>query len=72
LTSKWNKCALAPEVLRSDQVINYCDGNFMSRQGIDRCDTTLHLSRLPTSPQLGSDSIPRAAAGAWRLIFAVL
>lgn len=40
--------------VNSDEVIYYCDGNFMSRKGIDRCDITLHPSGLPHGPQPGA------------------
>lgn len=40
--------------VNSDEVIYYCDGNFMSRKGIDRCDLTLHPSGLPHGPQPGA------------------
>ncbi len=40
--------------VNSDEVIYYCDGNFMSRKGIDRCDVTLHPSGLPHGPQPGA------------------
>jgi homogentisate 1,2-dioxygenase len=40
--------------VNSDEVIYYCDGDFMSRKGIDRCDITLHPSGLPHGPQPGA------------------
>ncbi len=40
--------------VNSDEVIYYCDGNFMSRKGIDRYDVTLHPSGLPHGPQPGA------------------
>jgi homogentisate 1,2-dioxygenase len=40
--------------INSDEVIYYCDGNFMSRKGIDRYDITLHPSGLPHGPQPGA------------------
>jgi homogentisate 1,2-dioxygenase len=40
--------------VNSDEVIYYCDGNFMSRKGIDRYDITLHPSGLPHGPQPGA------------------
>ena len=40
--------------INSDEVIYYCDGNFMSRKGIDRCDITLHPFGLPHGPQPGA------------------
>jgi homogentisate 1,2-dioxygenase len=39
--------------VNSDEVIYYCDGNFMSRKGIDRYDITLHPFGLPHGPQPG-------------------
>jgi homogentisate 1,2-dioxygenase len=39
--------------VNSDEVIYYCDGNFMSRKGIDQYDVTLHPSGLPHGPQPG-------------------
>jgi len=35
-------------------VIYYCEGNFMSRRGIDQYDITLHPSGLPHGPQPGA------------------
>jgi len=35
----------------SDEVIYYCDGNFMSRKGIDQYDISLHPFGLPHGPQ---------------------
>ncbi|MGQ9613362.1 homogentisate 1,2-dioxygenase [Chloroflexus sp.] len=40
--------------VNSDEVIYYCDGNFMSRRGIERYDITLHPAGLPHGPQPGS------------------
>ncbi|MFN8530456.1 MAG: homogentisate 1,2-dioxygenase [Anaerolineae bacterium] len=40
--------------VNSDEVIYYCDGNFMSRKGIERYDVTLHPSGLPHGPQPGA------------------
>jgi homogentisate 1,2-dioxygenase len=40
--------------VNSDEVIYYCDGNFMSRKGIDRYDITLHPFGLPHGPQPGT------------------
>lgn len=40
--------------VNSDEVLYYCDGNFMSRKGIDRYDITLHPSGLPHGPQPGA------------------
>lgn len=40
--------------VNSDEVIYYCDGDFMSRKGIDRCDITLHPSGIPHGPQPGA------------------
>ncbi|RME12545.1 MAG: homogentisate 1,2-dioxygenase [Ardenticatenia bacterium] len=40
--------------VNSDEVIYYCEGNFMSRKGIDRCDITLHPFGLPHGPQPGA------------------
>ncbi|GAB1422616.1 homogentisate 1,2-dioxygenase [Anaerolineales bacterium] len=40
--------------VNSDEVIYYCDGNFMSRKGIDRYDLTLHPSGLAHGPQPGA------------------
>ena len=39
--------------VNSDEVIYYCDGNFMSRKGIERYDISLHPSGLPHGPQPG-------------------
>ncbi|BCX02532.1 MAG: homogentisate 1,2-dioxygenase [Candidatus Roseilinea sp.] len=39
--------------VNSDEVIYYCDGNFMSRKGISKYDITLHPSGLPHGPQPG-------------------
>jgi homogentisate 1,2-dioxygenase len=40
--------------VNSDEVIYYCNGNFMSRKGIDQYDITLHPSGLPHGPQPGA------------------
>ena len=40
--------------VNSDEVIYYCEGNFMSRKGIERCDITLHPFGLPHGPQPGA------------------
>ncbi len=40
--------------VNSDEVIYYCDGNFMSRKSIDKYDITLHPSGLPHGPQPGA------------------
>ncbi len=40
--------------VNSDELIYYCDGNFMSRRGIERYDITLHPSGLPHGPQPGA------------------
>ncbi|GAB4556284.1 MAG: homogentisate 1,2-dioxygenase [Anaerolineae bacterium] len=40
--------------VNSDEVIYYCEGNFMSRRGIERADITLHPSGLPHGPQPGA------------------
>lgn len=40
--------------VNSDEVIYYCDGNFMSRKGIEKYDLTLHPSGLPHGPQPGA------------------
>ncbi len=40
--------------VNSDEVIYYCDGNFMSRKGIDKYDITLHPFGLPHGPQPGA------------------
>jgi len=40
--------------VNSDEVIYYCDGNFMSRKGIERYDITLHPGGLPHGPQPGA------------------
>ncbi len=40
--------------VNSDEVIYYCDGNFMSRKGIKKYDLTLHPSGLPHGPQPGA------------------
>jgi homogentisate 1,2-dioxygenase len=40
--------------VNSDEVIYYCEGDFMSRKGIDQFDITLHPSGLPHGPQPGA------------------
>lgn len=40
--------------VNSDEVIYYCDGNFMSRRGIEKYDLTLHPAGLPHGPQPGA------------------
>ncbi len=40
--------------VNSDEVIYYCDGNFMSRKSIDQYDITFHPSGLPHGPQPGA------------------
>ena len=40
--------------INSDEVIYYCDGNFMSRKGIGKYDISLHPSGLPHGPQPGA------------------
>lgn len=40
--------------VNSDEVIYYCDGDFMSRRGIDKYDLTMHPSGLPHGPQPGA------------------
>ncbi len=40
--------------VNSDEVIYYCDGNFMSRKGINQYDITLHPSGLQHGPQPGA------------------
>lgn len=40
--------------VNSDEVIYYCDGNFMSRKGINKYDITMHPSGLPHGPQPGA------------------
>jgi homogentisate 1,2-dioxygenase len=39
--------------VNSDEMIYYCDGNFMSRKGIEKYDITLHPYGLPHGPQPG-------------------
>jgi homogentisate 1,2-dioxygenase len=39
--------------VNSDEVMYYCDGDFMSRKGIQQYDITLHPSGLPHGPQPG-------------------
>jgi homogentisate 1,2-dioxygenase len=39
--------------VNSDEVIYYCDGDFMSRKSINRYDITLHPSGIPHGPQPG-------------------
>ncbi len=40
--------------VNSDEVIYYCEGNFMSRRGIDQYDISLHPFGLPHGPQPGA------------------
>lgn len=40
--------------VNSDEVIYYCEGNFMSRKGINRADISLHPYGLPHGPQPGA------------------
>lgn len=40
--------------VNSDEVIYYCEGDFMSRKGIDQYDITLHPFGLPHGPQPGA------------------
>ena len=40
--------------INSDEVIYYCEGNFMSRKGIDQYDITMHPFGLPHGPQPGA------------------
>ncbi|GAB4315296.1 MAG: homogentisate 1,2-dioxygenase [Phototrophicales bacterium] len=40
--------------VNSDEVLYYCDGNFMSRKGIDKYDISLHPFGLPHGPQPGA------------------
>ncbi|MBI3763099.1 MAG: homogentisate 1,2-dioxygenase, partial [Chloroflexi bacterium] len=40
--------------VNSDEVIYYCDGNFMSRKGVEKYDWTLHPAGLPHGPQPGA------------------
>ena len=40
--------------VNSDEMIYYCDGNFMSRTGIDQYDISLHPFGLPHGPQPGA------------------
>ena len=39
--------------VNSDEVIYYCEGNFMSRKGIKQYDISLHPFGLPHGPQPG-------------------
>lgn len=39
--------------VNSDEIMYYCDGEFMSRKGIDKYDITMHPSGLPHGPQPG-------------------
>ena len=48
--------------VNSDEVIYYCDGNFMSRKGINKYDITLHPSGLPHGPQPGATEASIGAA----------
>lgn len=40
--------------VNSDEVLYYCDGNFMSRKGIEKYDISLHPFGLPHGPQPGA------------------
>ena len=40
--------------VNSDEVIYYCEGNFMSRRGIDQYDISMHPYGLPHGPQPGA------------------
>lgn len=40
--------------VNSDEVLYYCQGNFMSRRGIDQYDISLHPYGLPHGPQPGA------------------
>jgi len=40
--------------VNSDEVIYYCEGNFMSRVGIDQYDISMHPYGLPHGPQPGA------------------
>ncbi len=40
--------------VNSDEVIYYCEGNFMSRRGIDQYDISMHPFGLPHGPQPGA------------------
>ncbi|HJS28053.1 MAG TPA: homogentisate 1,2-dioxygenase [Anaerolineales bacterium] len=40
--------------VNSDEIIYYCDGDFMSRVGVDKYDVTMHPSGLPHGPQPGA------------------
>jgi homogentisate 1,2-dioxygenase len=40
--------------INSDEVIYYCDGNFMSRKGIEQYDISMHPFGLPHGPQPGA------------------
>jgi homogentisate 1,2-dioxygenase len=40
--------------VNSDEIIYYCDGNFMSRKGIDQYDISMHPFGLPHGPQPGA------------------
>lgn len=40
--------------VNSDEVIYYCDGDFMSRKGINQYDITMHPSGIPHGPQPGT------------------
>lgn len=39
--------------VNSDEIMYYCEGEFMSRKGIDKYDITMHPSGLPHGPQPG-------------------
>ncbi|HET7010718.1 MAG TPA: homogentisate 1,2-dioxygenase [Anaerolineales bacterium] len=49
--------------VNSDEVIYYCEGDFMSRKGIKQYDISLHPSGLPHGPQPG---VTEAALGKTR------
>lgn len=40
--------------VNSDEVIYYCEGDFMSRKGINKYDVSMHPSGLPHGPQPGA------------------
>jgi homogentisate 1,2-dioxygenase len=39
--------------VNSDEIMYYCEGEFMSRKGIDKYDISMHPSGLPHGPQPG-------------------
>jgi homogentisate 1,2-dioxygenase len=49
--------------VNSDEVIYYCEGNFMSRRGIDQYDISLHPFGLPHGPQPGATEASIGVAG---------